>query len=137
LRSALRRRDVFVTKSQRYCDPRAKLLSDEAWNAQRAGVCRTLDLQPTFDASREILKSQLNEVYRRTAANFKDNAAVRIETKDGKDNLILTLLDKLTDPPSLITLKKLVAAMLPKVDLPEVLLRFSVPLLLTPLIRHN
>ncbi len=125
LRSALRRRDIFVTKSQRYCDPRAKLLSDSSWNAQRAGVCRTLDLPPTFDASGEILKSQLNEAYHRTAANFKDNAAVRIETKDGKDNLILTLLDKLTDSPSLVTLKKLVEAMLPKVDLPEVLLEIN------------
>jgi Domain of unknown function (DUF4158) len=28
LRSALRRRDVFVVKSQRYCNPRVKLLSD-------------------------------------------------------------------------------------------------------------
>ncbi len=44
LRSALRRRDVFVAKSQRYCDPRAKLLSDEAWLAQRAGICRTFKI---------------------------------------------------------------------------------------------
>ena len=125
LRSALRRRDVFVVKSQRYCDPRTKLLSDEAWLAQRAGVCRTLDLQPTFDSSLEILKQELDEAYRRTAANFKDNAAVRIEHKDGKDNLVLTPLDKLVDPPSLMTLKRQVAAMLPKVDLPEVLLEIN------------
>lgn len=34
-------------------------------------------------------------------------------------------LDKLVDPPSLITLKRLVAAMLPKVDLPEVMLEIN------------
>lgn len=118
LRSALRRRDVFVAKSQRYCDPRAKLLSDEAWSSQRAGICRTLDLQPTFDSSLSILKQELDEAYRR-------NTAVRIEHFDGKDNLVLTPLDKLVDPPSLITLKRQVAAMLPKVDLPEVLLEIN------------
>jgi TnpA family transposase len=125
LRSALRRRDVFVAKSQRYCDPRAKLLSDEAWSAQRAGICRTLDLQPTFDSSLSILKQELDEAYRRTAANFENNTAVRIEHKDGKDNLILTPLDKLEEAPSLITLKRQVAAMLPKVDLPEVMLEIN------------
>ncbi|MFN6565296.1 MAG: Tn3 family transposase [Nostoc sp. ChiSLP01] len=125
LRSALRRRDVFVAKSQRYCDPRAKLLSDEAWSSQRAGICRTLDLQPTFDSSLSILKQELDEAYRRTAANFENNTAIRIEHKDAKDNLVLTPLDKLVDPPSLVTLKRQVAAMLPKVDLPEVLLEIN------------
>jgi TnpA family transposase len=125
LRSALRRRDVFVTKSQRYGDPRAKLLGDEAWSAQRAAICRTLDLNPTFDSSLNILKQELDEAYRRAAANLKDNTAVRIESSDGKDNLILTPLDKLVDPPSLLTLKRQVSAMLPKVDLPELLLEIN------------
>jgi hypothetical protein len=80
---------VFVVKSQRYCDPRAKLLSDEAWSAQRAGICRTLDLQPTFDSSLSILKQELDEAYHRTAANFENNTAIRIEHKDGKDNLVM------------------------------------------------
>ncbi|WP_414589557.1 Tn3 family transposase [Scytonema sp. PCC 10023] len=125
LRSALRRRDVFVVKSQRYCDPRAKLLSDEAWAAQRGAICRTLDLEPTFDKTLEILKSRLDEAYHRTAANFQDNAAVRIDIKDGKEHLVLTGLDKLVDPPSLTTLTRQVAAMLPRVDLPEVLLEID------------
>ncbi len=125
LRSALRRRDVFVVKSQRYCDPRAKLLSDEAWNTQRAAICRTLDLEPTFNKTLLTLKSQLDEAYQRACANFKDNAAVRIEIKDEKEHLVLTGLDKLVDPPSLITLKRQVAAMLPRIDLPEVLLEIN------------
>jgi hypothetical protein len=125
LRSALRRWDVFVVKSQRYCDPRAKLLSDQAWSAQRAGICRTLDLQPTFDSSLSILKQELDEAYRRTAANFENSTAIHIEHKDGKDNLVLTPLDKLVDPPSLVTLKRQVAAMLPHVDLPEVMLEIN------------
>ena len=125
LRSALRRRDVFVVKSQRYCNPRAKLLSDEAWATQRAAVCRILDLEPTFDKTKQTLFSQLNEAYNRASANFKDNAALRIEIKDGKEQLILTGLDKLSEPPSLITLKRQVGAMLPRIDLPELLLEID------------
>lgn len=125
LRSALRRRDIFVVKSRSYIDPRAKLLSDEAWAIQRAAICRTLDLEPTFDKTLSILKSQLNEAYHRTASNFKDNAAVRIEIKDGKEHLVLTGLDKLVDPPSLMTLKRQVSEMLPRVDLSEVLLEID------------
>ena len=121
----MRRRDVFVVKSQRYCDPRAKLLSDEAWASQRGVICRTLDLEPTFEKTHEILKSQLDEAYHHTASNLKDNASVRIEIKDGKEHLVLTGLDKLVDPPSLTTLTRQVAAMLPRVDLPEVLLEID------------
>ena len=136
LRSALRRRDVFVVKSQRYCNPRVKLLSDEAWAAQRAAICRTLDLEPTFEQTKSILKSRLDEAYHRTAANFQDNAAVRIEIKDGKEHLILTPLDKLVNPPSLIILNRQVAAMLPKVDLPEVLLEIDAKTGLTKEFTH-
>ena len=125
LRSALRRRDVFVVKSQRYCNPRAKLLSDGAWATQRAAVCRILDLEPTFDKTKQALFSQLNEAYHRASANFKDNAAVRIEIKDGKEQLVLTGLDKLPEPSSLITLKRQVKAMLPRIDLPELLLEID------------
>lgn len=53
------------------------------------------------------------------------HSAVRIEHKNGKDNLVLTPIDKLVDPPSLITLKRQVAAMLPHVDLPEVFLEIN------------
>jgi len=122
LRAALRRRDVFVAKSSRYCDPRAKLLQGAAWESARAGVCRTLDLPPTFEVELKLLTSQLDEVYRRTSANFPTNAAVRIEPEQGRDSLVLTGLDKLDEPSSLVALKQQVAAMLPKVDLPEVLL---------------
>ncbi len=125
LRSALRRRDIFVQKSLRYCDPRAKLLQGSAWEAARSGVCRTLDLQPTFDSELVALNSQLDEAYRRTAFNLPTNAAVHIELQDGRDTLILTGLDKLPESPSLKALKEQIATMLPHVDLPEVLLEVN------------
>lgn len=44
LQDALKRRDVFVSPSERYADPRAKLLSGEGWEAARPGVLRALGL---------------------------------------------------------------------------------------------
>jgi hypothetical protein len=54
------------------------------------------------------------------------NRAVRIEQVDGKDDLILTALDKLDEPSSLVELRERVAARLPRVDLPEILLEIAV-----------
>jgi hypothetical protein len=65
LRIALRRRDVFVSKSLRWGDPRAKLLQGEAWESSRSAVCRTLNLEPTPLAEIEALRCQLDEAYRR------------------------------------------------------------------------
>jgi hypothetical protein len=48
-----------------------------------------------------------------------------VETSDGKDELVLTGLDKLEDPPSLIRLREAVNARLPRVDLPEILLEIT------------
>lgn len=122
LRHALRRRDVFVSPSLRWSDPRAKLLQGDAWASARPTVCRTLDLQATPQQELEALRRQLNEAYCRTADNLPTNAAVRIEQVEGRDTLVLSGLDKLEEPPSLIALREQVNEMLPRVDLPEALL---------------
>ena len=46
LREALRRRDVFVTPSWRYADPRRNLLAGAEWEAARPIMCRTLGYRP-------------------------------------------------------------------------------------------
>ncbi len=46
LREALRRRDVFVTPSWRYADPRRNLLAGAEWEAARPIMCRTLGDSP-------------------------------------------------------------------------------------------
>jgi len=68
------------------------------------------------------LGAQLDAAYRRTAANLPTNTAVRVERVAGRDTPVLTPLDKPPEPPSLVTLRELVATRLPRVDLPEVLL---------------
>ncbi len=122
LQDSLRRRDVFIANSDRWGDPRAKLLQGADWKAARAQVCRTLGRQMSPEDELRALGDQLDEAYRRTAENFAENAAVRFEVKEGRDRLVLTGLDKLDDPPSLVSLRRQVAALIPRADLPEILL---------------
>jgi TnpA family transposase len=122
LQDALRRRDVYAAASERWGDPHAKLLQGAAWDAARPQICRTLQRQADADTELEKLSALLDEAYRGTAARLPKNSAVQMETHDGKDSFTLTGLDKLEEPPTLIQLQEQVAALLPQVDLPEVLL---------------
>ena len=65
------------------------------------------------------MAEKLDAAYRDTAANLPGNASVQV---DGGD-LVLPALDKLEEPASLVALKAAVAARLPCVDLPELLLK--------------
>ena len=56
------------------------------------------------------------------ADNLPSNEAVHIERAHGRYELVLSGLDKLDEPPSLIGLRTLVAQGLPRVELPEMLL---------------
>ncbi|NEQ77955.1 MAG: Tn3 family transposase [Okeania sp. SIO2C9] len=125
LRIRLRRRDVFVSPSRRWNDPRVQLLQGDAWKSALPHVCRTLDRKKSFHLELSQLREQLNEVYLKTEANFSQNGAVRLEMVDGKEKLVLTRLEKLDTPPSLVSLWSMVKGLLPRVDLPEVLLEIQ------------
>ncbi len=118
MRIGIRRRDLFANPSFRYADPRLGLLAGPAWESARPAICRTLGL--SADAPSEVarLAGRLDAAYRDTAANLPANVSVQV---DGGD-LVLSALDKLEEPASLVALKAAVAARLPRVDLPELLL---------------
>lgn len=87
LQDALRRRDVYVRGSERWGNPRAKLLQGPAWEAVRPQICRTLERQTDAKAELETLGQLLDAAYLRTAANLPGNAAVKMETHGGKETL--------------------------------------------------
>jgi TnpA family transposase len=122
LRSALRRRDIFVAPSVRYADPRTGLINGPAWDAARSTVCRSLGHSPSAEEMLRVLSRQLDQTYRAVAANLPSNTGARVEKVDGVDELVVTAIDKLNEPASLIKLREQVNARLPRVDLPEVLL---------------
>jgi len=125
LRIALHRRDVFVSPSWRYADPRSGLLTGREWEATRPVICRTLGLSSDPAPILSALSQELDQTYRAVAARLPTNDAVRFETVEGKKDLVLSPLDKLEDPPSLLALREAVAARLPRVDLPEILLEIN------------
>ena len=123
MRFGIRRRDLFTTPSLRYADPRLGLLAGPAWESARPAICRTLGLSTDAPAEVARLAGRLDAAYRDTAANLPKNASVQV---DGGD-LVLSALDKLEEPASLVALKAAVAARLPRVDLPELLLEMHAP----------
>jgi TnpA family transposase len=125
LETAIRRRDVFTTPSWRYADPRANLLSEKEWEAMRPVVCRTLGLPPAPQPLLDALTHELDQAYREVAERLPNNPAARFETVNGKEELILTPLDELEEPPSLIRLRKETAARMPRIDLPDLVLEIA------------
>lgn len=125
LRKALHRRDVFVSPSWRYSDPRAGLLTGAEWENMRPIICRSLGLSSDPAPALAALTTELDQTYRAVAARLPDNLSVRFEIVGDKKELILTPLDKLEEPAALKELRVVVAAMLPEVDLPEILLEIS------------
>ena len=122
LQDGLARRDMFVSPSERWGNPRAKLLHGAGWEAVRAQVCRTLDLAPTAEPELEALARQLHDAYHRVLAHLPTNPDVHIEQVKGKDRLSLRGLDKLDEPSSLIVLRDKVHALLPRIDLTDAIL---------------
>jgi TnpA family transposase len=125
LHTALKRRDVFVAPSWLYADPRTGLLDGAEWVAMRPIICRTLDLSSTPEPTLTALAAELDRTYRAVATRLPDNPAVRFETVGGKTELVLTALDKLDEPDSLLTLRAKVTRLLPRVDLPELILEIA------------
>jgi len=122
----MRCRDVFVSDSDRWCDSRAKLLSGKEWQQKRGPVCRSLNLALNFDDTLKVLSKQLDFSYSQTAGRLKDNADVEIVTdKNDKKRIKLSRLDKLDEPNSLTQLKDKIEKLLPKIDLPELLLEVN------------
>jgi Domain of unknown function (DUF4158)/Tn3 transposase DDE domain len=122
LQDALRRRDVYVENSDRWGDPRAKLLQGADWQANRVQVCRSLGHPLQACDAITGLTGQMDETYQRVAASFDGNGTVRLDLSGKHPALTITPLDKLDEPPSLTVLSGLVAGLLPKIDLTELLL---------------
>jgi TnpA family transposase len=125
LRSAIRRRDIFAAPSIRFADPRIGLLDGAAWEAARPLVCRTLGKSANAPEEVSCLGKKLDQAYRTVATNLRQNTSVRFEQNGAEEDLVLTGLDRIEEPSSLIALRQEIAARLPHVDLPELLLEID------------
>src|SRR4051794_21267773 len=126
LHGALRRRDVFAQPSLRWTDPRARLLDGPDWAGLRADVLAGLGLTAPLEQQLAECVTELDKAGRQLAQRIEDagpDATVRVVPGDGgRMRLSVRRLEELGDPPSLVDLRTRVAAMMPVVDLPEVLI---------------
>lgn len=123
LHKALRVRDVFATPSHRWGDPRAQLLDGPGWEAIRPVILDGLGLTGPVQEHLRGLVGRLDAAWVQMADRFaEDTASVRIVPDvGGRMRLSVERLDAL-EVPSLVELRGLTAAMLPRIDLPELLL---------------
>lgn len=124
LTGALRKREVYAPAASRWSDPRARLLSGSAWEAQRNSVCRGLGLDPEPEPTLAALGNELDEAYRTVGEGLEANSRLEVGTVAGKkgDRAILEEDEALEEPESLTRLREEVQSRLPKVDLPELLM---------------
>jgi TnpA family transposase len=125
LQDSLRRRDVYVSNSDRWGDPRAKLLASTEWQSHRVQVCRSLGHPVDGREAIRKLTQQLDTTYHNVAANFDANDAVRVDNTGDRPTLTITNLEKEEKPGSLLALRELVGKLLPKVDLTEIVLEIN------------
>jgi len=112
--------------SHRWGDPRARLLDGPAWEAVRPETLDGLGLPASAEEHLRAQVTLLDAAWAQLAARLAeagDNASVRIVPGAG-DRMRLSVehLDALEVPASLVELRALTAAMLPHIDLPELLL---------------
>jgi TnpA family transposase len=115
----LKRREIYADASARWRNPQAQLLAGAAWEAVKDDVLTTLGLPENPDALLARHARTLEAAYREAGGRLAVNDAVRI---DDDCKIHLTGVKAIEEPPSLVDLRKRAAAMLPRVDLPEVIL---------------
>ncbi|EMX0366197.1 Tn3 family transposase, partial [Salmonella enterica] len=137
LQLTLKKRDIYVTPSWRYADPRAGLIEGKEWEALRPIICRSLGLSSTPGATLSAIATELDATYRDVRDRLPENPAVRFAENGDKTELILNPLDAIEETPSLIALRQRVADMLPRVDLPELILEIDARTNFTSAFTHS
>ena len=115
----LKRRNIYAAASTRWADPRAQLLSGAAWEAARGAVLN--DLQLPEDPAQLLTDraADLDAAWRHVAGRLADNTEVSIDS-DGR--LHAEKIVAVPDPPSLTDLRDRCEAMMPQVDVGELIL---------------
>ncbi|MDX3434412.1 hypothetical protein PV664_37105 [Streptomyces sp. ME01-18a] len=125
LHRALNRRDV-AAPSNRWADPRARLMDGARWEAMWADVLA--GLSPNEDASEHLaqLTRGLDAAWRQMADRLEeagDDAKVEVVVPEGggRARLSVNKLGAVGEPESLTWLKTTTEATLPRIDLPDLL----------------
>lgn len=103
--------------------PAGRSCAPERRGRRQGRASCALELPASPEEYLTLLGERLDEAYRRTAHNFPDNADVTVGGKaEHGVALDISRLDELEEPASLVELRDTLGAMLPRVDLTELLL---------------
>jgi TnpA family transposase len=116
----LKRREIFAPASTRWRDPQTGLLNGDAWTAVRPDVLTAPGLPETPDELLADHARTLDDALHDIASRLASNPAVSIDDDDGRVHL--AGLHAVEEPASLVDLRRRTTAMLPRVELPEVIL---------------
>ncbi len=126
LHKALRVRDVYAAPSHRWADPRARLLDGENWDQIRPKVLDGLGLAAPVEEHLRSAVSVLDAAWTQMADRLHEagpQASVRIVPgTGGRARLSVERLAALDASTSVEELRALTAAMLPRIDLSDLLL---------------
>ena len=122
---ALGRRDVFASPSNRWSDPRARLLDGKAWKVVLEDTLAGLSLNEpveehlkgrvkALDAAWQLMAERLEEAGQDAKLSFEIQP-------NGRLKLNVDRLGALGESASLKWLRQTTAKMLPKIDLPDLL----------------
>src|SRR5450755_1966939 len=115
----LKWREIYANRSSRWRDPRAQLLAGDAWINAKDSVLTALSLPATADDLLAEHARTVDAAYRAVGERLEANTAVDV---DREGQLHIERLEAIDEPASLIELRRDVNALLPRVDLPEVIL---------------
>ncbi|MFF4795559.1 Tn3 family transposase [Streptomyces sp. NPDC001276] len=122
---ALNRRDVFASPSNRWADPRARLLDAKRWEAVAEDVLHGLSLDEPVEEHLAGRVRALDAAWQLMAERLEEagqDAKLSLEVQPGgRLKLNVDRLGAVGEPASLRWLRSTTAAMLPKIDLPDLL----------------
>jgi len=115
----LLRRDIYASPSARWADPRAKLLTGAAWDAARGTALNALGLPEDPGELLAEHAAELDGAWRALSDGLVAGSEVHVDA-DGR--LHADKIAAIADPPSLIDVRRRLEGMLPRVDLPDLIL---------------
>lgn len=117
--TALKHRDIFAATSDRWSDPRARLLSGPAWENAKGPALGALLLPEQPDCLLAEHAATLDSAWRTVCGGMTAGGDITVDT-DGRMHLDKD--DALEEPPSLKDLRTRLAGMIPRVELSELVL---------------
>ncbi len=115
----LKRREIYAEASARWRNPQAHLLEGQGWERVKDDVLTSLGLPVDPEGLLTQHVSTLDEAYAYVGCRLAVNTDVRV---DDAGKIHVSSDKAIEEPPSLIDLRKRVAAMLPRAEIGEQIL---------------